>query len=59
MLLGLRLKEGNNLHAALPNKRLEQTRHERASYLSCVGEPLKRNVSLLLLLARVGCIRGN
>ena len=24
------------------NKRLERTRHERASLLSCVGEPLKR-----------------
>jgi hypothetical protein len=28
----------------MPNKRLERTRHERASKLSCVGEPLKRNV---------------
>ena len=27
-----------------PNKRLERTRHERASLLSCVREPLKRNV---------------
>jgi hypothetical protein len=26
------------------NKRLERTRHERASLLSCVGEPLKRSV---------------
>jgi hypothetical protein len=26
------------------NKRLQRTRHERASLLSCVGEPLKRNV---------------
>jgi hypothetical protein len=26
------------------NKRLERTRHEQASLLSCVGEPLKRNV---------------
>ena len=31
-------------HAA--NKRLERTRHERASLLSCVGEPLKRSVGL-------------
>jgi hypothetical protein len=29
------------------NKRLERTRHERASWLSCVGEPLKRSVGLL------------
>jgi len=27
-----------------PNKRLERTRHERASLVNCVGEPLKRNV---------------
>jgi hypothetical protein len=26
-------------------KRLERTRHERASLVSCVGEPLKRWVS--------------
>jgi hypothetical protein len=26
------------------NKRLQRTRHERASLVSCVGEPLKRNV---------------
>ena len=31
-----------------PNKRLERTRHERASLLSCVGEPLKRSVMPLL-----------
>ena len=30
-----------------PNKRLERTRHERASLLSCVGEPLKRSVRWL------------
>jgi hypothetical protein len=29
------------------NKRLERTRHERASLLSFVGEPLKRSVGLL------------
>ena len=29
------------------NTRLERTRHARASLLSCVGEPLKRNVRLL------------
>ena len=34
-----------------PNKRLERTRHQRASLLSCVGEPLKRNAILLLLEA--------
>jgi hypothetical protein len=26
------------------NKRLERTRHERASLVSCVGKPLKRSV---------------
>jgi len=25
-------------------KRLERTRHEQASLVSCAGEPLKRNV---------------
>jgi hypothetical protein len=30
-----------------PNKRLERTRRERASLVSCVGEPLKRSVGLL------------
>ena len=30
---------------ATSNTRLERTRHERASLLSCVGEPLKRSVS--------------
>src|SRR6266699_3197270 len=29
---------------APPNKRVERTRHERASLLGCVGELLKRNV---------------
>src|SRR5258705_10620572 len=33
------------LSQALSNKRLERTRHERASLLSCVGEPLKRSVA--------------
>jgi hypothetical protein len=28
-------------------RRLERTRHERASLLSCVGEPLKRDVMRL------------
>ncbi len=32
---------------ALPDKRLQRTRHERTSLLSCVGEPLKRNVGWL------------
>jgi len=31
------------------NKRLERTRHERASLVSCVGEPLKRSVRFLIL----------
>ena len=30
------------------NTRLERTRHERASMLSCVGAPLKRRVGHLL-----------
>jgi hypothetical protein len=29
------------------DKRLQRTRHEQASLLSCVGEPLKRGVGLL------------
>ena len=32
---------------ALANTRLERTRHERASLLGCVGEPLKRSVGRL------------
>ena len=37
----------------MSNKRLERTRRERASLLSCVGEPLKRNVrpQILIVLA--------
>jgi hypothetical protein len=35
-----------------PNKRLERTRRERASLLSNLGEPLKRNVMLLSYLVR-------
>jgi hypothetical protein len=31
------------------NKRLERTRHEQASLLSCAGEPLKRSVRHLML----------
>jgi hypothetical protein len=37
-----------------PNKRLERTRHEQASLLSNLGEPLKRNVRLL---RRFSCSR--
>jgi hypothetical protein len=33
-----------------PNKRFDRTRHERASLLSCVGEPLKRSVSRLFAI---------
>ena len=36
--------------ATQSNKRLERARHERASLLSCVGEPLKRSVSWLLVI---------
>ena len=49
------------LSQAAHNKRLERTRHERASLVSCVGEPLKRGVISLpcvmnheLRVARVG-----
>ena len=39
---------------APPHKmRLERTRHERASLLSCMGEPLKRNVILLTFHPRI------
>src|SRR5678816_3044600 len=41
-------QRGNSPLRPPSNKRLERTRHERASLLSCVGEPLKRNVRLLL-----------
>ena len=46
------------------NKRLERTRHDRPSLVSCVGEPLKRNVMLLrlsliiALLAMASCVRS-
>ena len=35
--------------AAKPNKRLERTRHNGSSICSNLGEPLKRNVGLLLV----------
>ena len=35
------------------NKRLERTRLERASLVSCVGEPLKRNVGRFMLETRI------
>jgi hypothetical protein len=45
---------GNNWHVLEPkaasNKRLERTRHERASLVRCVGEPLKRSVMPLRVL---------
>jgi hypothetical protein len=34
------------------NTRLERTRHERVSLLSCVGEPLKRNVGRIKYYCR-------
>jgi hypothetical protein len=37
-------QKDNALSSPPPNKRLERTRHERASLLGCVGEPLKRSV---------------
>ena len=43
----------------MPNKRLERTRHERASSVGCVGEPLKRNVlrfGISSMIARPQCI---
>jgi hypothetical protein len=33
----------------MPNKRLQRTRRERASFVSCVGEPLKRSVRRYLV----------
>src|SRR5258705_80047 len=33
-----------------PTKRLERTRHERASLVRCVGEPLKRSVGRISFL---------
>jgi hypothetical protein len=42
-----RLQVWNMWRYAPHNMRLERTRHERASLLSCVGEPLKRNVMRL------------
>src|SRR5258707_680263 len=42
----------------MSNKRLEQTRHQRASLVSCVGEPLKRSVSLLPLIMREAILKG-
>ena len=36
------------VHHAASNKRLERTRHEQVSLLSCVGEPLRRSVRQLL-----------
>ena len=38
-----------------PNKRLERTRRERASLLSNLGEPLKRNVRPARALADTEC----
>ena len=44
------LKDGCRFAAS--NKRLERTRHERASLLSNLGEPLKRNVGFLLMTSK-------
>ena len=41
----LRRIRGNVIRAA--NKRLQRTRHERASLRGCVGEPLKPSVRQL------------
>jgi len=44
----------------MSNRRLERTRHERASLLSCVGEPLRRSVGLLAywecMKKKVACV---
>ena len=40
------------------NKRFERTRRERASLLSCVGEPLKRNVRSFSLMDLAGMLFG-
>jgi hypothetical protein len=34
---------------SLPNKRLERTRHERASLVSCMGELLKRSIQAFFI----------
>ncbi len=44
LLVNQDLASGRLHQPVTPNKRLERTRHERASWLSCVGEPLKRSV---------------
>jgi hypothetical protein len=43
---------------AAPDKRLERTRHKRASLVSCVGEPLKPSVGLLRKYRRVEIMNG-
>ena len=40
-------EQPSNFWADKHNKRLEPVRHERASWLSYLGEPLKRSVGLL------------
>src|SRR5437899_3028616 len=40
----LKICSGVHSFNAQPNKRLERTRHERTSLLSCVGEPLRCSV---------------
>jgi hypothetical protein len=42
-----------SIEAPPPNKRLQRTRHERASLVSCVGEPLKRNVRRLRVQSKM------
>jgi hypothetical protein len=44
------LRKGTMENRAPTDERLERTRPERASLLSCVSKPLKRSVMLLELL---------
>jgi hypothetical protein len=54
------MKSAERIEATLHRtKRLERTRRERASLVSCVGEPLKRNVMLLLNVLRHATLNLN
>ena len=48
--MNLSLISERNSFPRRSNTRLERTRHERASLLSCVGEPLKRSVQRLAFI---------
>src|SRR5260370_37060974 len=48
----------NSLVDTKPNNRLERTRHERASLVSCVGEPLKRSVGWYAFFEDYLCVKS-